>query len=153
MSPDSTDWDSGASLGVPDQAILTFGLPRFATDGSKLVSIPVRLVGQGLRVESQVELEAWGAWIPGLLQYLDGLDRDWRGWSGAREWKDDQDNVTLSAEHHSTLLATVMVVVKHLPERSDGSGAWTVRLAVPYEPAAMSRLAAWMRRQLERGDA
>jgi hypothetical protein len=142
------DWESGSSLGLPDQATISFGPLLFATDGSKFVSIPVRVMAPGLHAESQVELEAWGGWTTGFLGYLDRLDLDWRGWSETREWTDDQHNITLSAQHHSTLLATITATIERPPQRSDGSGGWAIRVAVPYEPASMSRLTEWVRGQL-----
>jgi hypothetical protein len=108
----------------------------------------VRVTARGLVVETWIELEAWGQWIQGLIAYLDDLDASWRGWSGVKEWSDDQRNITLSAARHSTLVATLTVSVKHLPEAADGTGAWDTKVVVPFEPAAISRVAKRVRAEL-----
>jgi hypothetical protein len=146
------DWDDEMTLGRPGEAVLAFGEPKFVMDGSKLGLIPVRASSNGLVVESSIELAPWGqdTWIQALIAYLDDLDRSWRGWSGVKEWSDAAQSVTLSAVHHSTLVATLTVTFKHPPVSAGGAGEWNASVAVPFEPAAFARLAKRFRAELAR---
>jgi hypothetical protein len=132
-------WEDEVALGRAG-AMLALGQPESWTDGSKLVRIPLRLSANGLEIQTAIELEAWGGWIPGFLAYLDDLDREWRGWEGVKEWSDDGHNVTLGAGHRGTFLATKTVSLSGYPGQ-DGTGDWVARAVVPLEPAALSRLA------------
>ena len=109
------DWDDEATLGVAGEATFALGPPEFVLDGSKLVRIPVRVSTTGLVAETSIALEPWGGWIQGLVRYLDDLDRSWRGWNGAKEWSDDQRNVTLSASHQSVLSASLTISMVYAP--------------------------------------
>ena len=131
--------DGEVSLGSVGGAAMSVGRPEFLSE-SKLVRIPVRVSADGLTAQGVVELEPWGGWIPGFLRYVDELDRDWQGWTGAKEWSDDQHNVTLSATHDSTLVATVIVWLRRMPGWS-GAGSWEVRVVVAVEPASLTSFA------------
>lgn len=142
------NWDVEMTLGRQGEATFALGQPEFFLDGSKLVRIPVRVTATGLSAETWIELEPWGPWIPGFIGYLDDLDRSWRGWSGVKEWKDDWD-VTLSASHQSTLVATLTISMEHLEGPGD-HGAWTTEVDVPFEPAAVATFAKLVRAELSR---
>lgn len=146
------DWDDEMTLGRPGEAVLAFGQPEFVMDGSKLVRIPVRASSNGLVVESSIELVPWGqdTWIQALIAYLDDLDRSWRGWSGVKEWSDVERNVTLSAVHHSPLVATLTVKFMHPPVSAGGAGEWNVSVVLAFEPASVARLSKRVRAELGR---
>jgi hypothetical protein len=144
------EFEDETTLGRPGEAMLAFGHPEFVQDGSEYVRIPVRASASGLVVESSIELAPWTqhASIQGLIAYVDDLDRSWRGWPGEKEWSDAERDVTLSAAYRSTLAATLTVTVRHPPLHGDHAGEWFAKVVVPFEPAAVARLAEWLRDEL-----
>jgi hypothetical protein len=140
------DWPV-CSLGRSGEATLELGSPEFFTDGSRLVRIPLRVTTLDLSATCAIELEVWGGGIPGFLAYLDDLDNSWRGWSGIKEWTDDQRNVTFRAAHPTTLLSTLRITIP--ASGWDGPGSWSAEVVGSLEPESVSRFAKRVRKELE----
>jgi hypothetical protein len=87
-----------------------------------------------------IDLEGWGGWLPGFTAYFDQMAEDWRGWDGARDWRDDQGGVMLSATHNRMDLIQLTVLLRPF-YGADGPDTWELRVVIPIEPGAMTDIA------------
>jgi hypothetical protein len=72
-----------------------------------------------------------------LVAYFDGLERDWRGWSGVRRWQSLEGELTIDARHAGHIRIEV---------RLKSAMWWTASGELTLEPGEqLSQLAAGLR--------
>lgn len=87
----------------------------------------VRLSGLGLDVTTSVyALNSHG--FDGLVEFFKGLERDWRGWDGVREWKTLEGELEVSVTHDGGHLHFVVRL------RDSIRALWTVETSLSIEP-------------------
>lgn len=95
----------------------------------------VRLVGLGLDVTTSV-YAVNGDGFDGLVEFFNGMERDWRGWDGVREWKALEGELELSATHDGGHLRFEVRV------RDSIRALWTVETSLSIEPGEQLAAAA-----------
>lgn len=117
---------------------LTLGVVRPADDGLPWLSATLR--GSGLHAALDAVTPHYVYVFDDLIDFLDGLARDWRGWSGERVYESLDHDLRLVAVHDGYVF--IVVTLKH------GDG-WRVTSTVSVEPGEqMTRVAAGMRELL-----
>src|SRR4051794_27447385 len=87
-------------IGIDPGAFAVISRPELDHDGYG--SIPVRIEDKTLRASSIAEMASRPA--TDLAAYFEEMARDWRGWTGRRDWHDDDRQVELSATHNGKSL-------------------------------------------------
>ena len=73
-----------------------------------------------------------------LVAYFDGLERDWRGWSGVRKWQSSDRALTIEARHDGHI---------QFEFRLERAMCWTASGELTVEPGEqLSQVAAELRR-------
>jgi hypothetical protein len=103
------------------ESTLTIGRPVRSAHDHRSMSVPIHLRSDGLVAETSIECEGWGAGSDGLIAFFTGLDRDWRGWAGVREWRDDI--ATCGSKHGMTESLTCSSASQSRPTRAWAHGA------------------------------
>ncbi len=107
---------------------LEFSDPRFDESGS-LRHLLVRL--HGTRLDAQLTFYVWN--VAELVHYFHGLDEDWRGWPGERQYASVEDDLQLSARHVGRIELSVTLTgeaARHI----SGQVGWTAQAIVGVEP-------------------
>lgn len=94
----------------------------------------VRLTVAGL--QAQADVYFYGD--DGLPQFVADLARDWRGWSGRREWNSLEGQLTLDAEHDG--LGTVEMIAGLTPDAA--FLPWRASAVLHVDPGALDGAAA-----------
>jgi hypothetical protein len=123
---------------------LRFVLAGPHSDGTGGLLVPVRLEAAGLTARTTMGLEEWSGSRGRLIAYFEDLAAGWRGWAGAKEWRDDSARVFISASHDGKALAVLAVRLGNAT--FDGPGYWSARVGVPVELGALGPVAAAVRR-------
>lgn len=104
-------------------ARLAFGLPQADLPPSHRIVVPVLVGAGGIQASSEVTLESWGGGAKALVSFFMQLYEHWRGWTGTKDWRDDQGVVELSATHDgrgAILIKVTLAPMRHIPD----VGAW-----------------------------
>ena len=125
-------------IGGPEASI-EFGRPDRTADGSGS-RIPLRILAHGIAVDTVVDIESWSGGVQSLVDYFADLSREWRGWSGSKEWSDDGPSVSMAATHDGVGHVTLAVTAESA-SGWHGEGSWTVTIRVPVEPGALTATA------------
>jgi hypothetical protein len=149
MKDPDLDDDPGIRIGHDGDATLTLREAVVADDGSGWIRVPLALRGRHLSVDAMVELELWGGGTAEFIAYFEDMAAAWRGWAGAKEWRDDGPNVALSATHDG--IGTIQIAVSVSSHGGwEGPGTWKLRMVVAEEPGAIEGIAARLRTLLSR---
>jgi hypothetical protein len=131
-------------IGRETEAALIIGRPESRGDEDSRVPIKVR--SAGLVASGWADLESWNGGARALVDYFTDLAENWRGWTGAKEWRDAGATLALSATHDGIGGIVVRVDLRTLPYEAPGS--WGTVAMVPLEPGEMERVAmdlrAWL---------
>jgi hypothetical protein len=142
--------DGRVVIGRVGEARVTFLRPVVTADGSNYVRVPILLEAPGLSAESVLELEGWGGWTVGLIEFFADMATHWRGWEGVKEWRDDGDFRTdmIRATHDG--LGTIEMLISTSPRIgiSQTEGKWSLELVVPIDPGALESITDGLRRLL-----
>lgn len=126
-------------LGLPGEAMASFGRPTLASDGSGMW-IPLRLVGRGVQAETSIELETWHEGPRRFIEFFTDLADAWRGWDGKKEWHDDGPNVSVIATHDGIGVISLDFTADPFAA-SVRPGSWKVTVRVPVEPGSLAAIA------------
>lgn len=119
------------------EAAVAIGMPTVEASG--YARVPIHVIAPGIEASGTIELDAWSGGLPRLTAYFDELAGAWRGWAGAKEWRDDEGNIAMSATHDGKGLVLLRITVSNLPY--DAPGSWQVKADVPVEPGSLSEIA------------
>ncbi|PWN01594.1 hypothetical protein DJ010_17775 [Nocardioides silvaticus] len=67
-----------------------------------------------------------------LVQFFEQLERDWRGWEGARTWRSLEGHLSIEARHESSRVQ-LRATLRHLDPSGDLEG-WTASVDVSIDP-------------------
>lgn len=134
-------------LGRRGEATATFGTPAVAADRSG-VQIPIRLAAAGVEAATTLELGSWSGGSRRLVEFFAELSGAWKGWTGAKEWRDDGANVSMSATHDGVGLVNLEIRFNPF-QASPGPGSWKLAVRVPVEPGSLSDAVARLEALLE----
>ncbi len=111
------------------------GAPQVLLGPPELDHLGVSLKGRYLQAGDVIPVD------PSLAAFFRTLDREWRGWAGAKTWTSIGDNCTIEARHdgigHILLVASL-----HEPgmDREEVQG-WTASLEVRIDVSELSTIA------------
>jgi uncharacterized protein DUF6228 len=125
----------------------SFGRPVVAGDLSGM-RIPLTLSARGLAIETAVDLETWNDDPAHLVTFFETLAANWHGWTGAKEWSNDDWTVSMSATHDGIGLVSLTISARMLGG-GETAGSWLLRMVVPIEPGSLASLAERMRSLIE----
>jgi hypothetical protein len=126
-------------IGADPETSLAIGAS--VPDAHGCQQIPFRIVGGAIHASAGAVLVERPA--TDLSCYFDGLARDWRGWTGAKEWRDDEGHISMSAVHDGKGTVLLTVQIRNKADRS--SGHWAATAVVPIEPGQLDRIASEVR--------
>jgi hypothetical protein len=101
----------------------------FSGDGY-LHSMEVEASDDGISARTSATIE--GQTSQNLCDFLNGLARDWRGWSGTRSWTSLEDQMTLDADHDGVGHVTLAVSLRRARRTCD-IDAWSARIVLTLE--------------------
>ena len=130
----SADDDEGIVLGRAGEAQLRLGQCVWESDRSGL-RIPLHIVGREVDARAHLDLETWGGHEPTLIAFFASLADEWRGWSGAKTWRDDGAHVWMTATHNGRDLITIRTRID--PFFGGEPGAWELSVDLPIEPGSL----------------
>lgn len=121
--------DASQAVGLGDADMsLEFSDPQFSEKGD-LRSLQARL--RGTRLDAQLSFYVYDA--AELVRYFQSLDRDWRGWSGERQYASVERDLALSARHSGRIELSVTLTGEAARDISAYVG-WTAQATVGVEP-------------------
>jgi hypothetical protein len=122
------------TVGRPTEGQLTFLKP--VRNGPHDVRLPIRIEAVGLSANSNAELAGWGGGVPGLIAYFAEITEAWRGWTGPKEWRDDEGMLHVSATHDG--VGTISLRLTATPLAGwDGPGSWRVTATIAMEAGSL----------------
>lgn len=107
---------------------LEFSEPQFEEAG-RLRHLQVRLRGD--RLDAQLTVYVYD--VSELVHYFHGLDEDWRGWSGERQFESVESDLLLRARHTGRIELSVTLTGEAARDISAHVG-WTAYAIVGVEP-------------------
>ena len=105
------------------------------------------LVVRVSRPEVSATFEVYYEEFSGLVELLESVGRDWRGWSGNRVWESDEGTVLISCK--TDCRGHVFLTVS-LRKDFGQPEPWLVQFQLNTEPAQIEILARQMRKELLR---
>ena len=119
-----------------EPAVVVLGPPAFPDENSMPedgVWFMVELRAPGLHVQHTVVL--WGDL--GLAPYFGELAASWRGWTGDKVWRSDEDDLVISATSSDRGRNTLTFTVRQTSRPTDNSRpTWHATLEVEMEAGA-----------------
>jgi hypothetical protein len=85
----------------------------------------VTLVGSGLTASHLVQPHYADDGFGDLAAYFAELERNWRGWDGARSWRSLEGELSLIAVHTGS---HVLLTIALVNEEGDGTAEWSAQL-------------------------
>jgi hypothetical protein len=137
-----TDQEAAVVIGRERVAALVVGRPEVTDNG--YARVPISISSRELMASGTIELEDWSGGLSRLPQFFDELAASWRGWPGAKEWRDDGGTVSLTATHDGVGQVGLHAALSALPY--DPPGSWRASIEVPVEPGNLQAIADDLRR-------
>jgi hypothetical protein len=104
-------------LGEPSAAQVFLGPPTVG-------HLPVSLQGRYVQAGDMIPHE------PSLAEFFRALDRDWRGWDGARSWTSVGDGCTIEARHDGVGHASLVFSLSEPGSDQEPVERWAASLEV-----------------------
>ncbi|MGW2343153.1 DUF6228 family protein [Streptomyces sp. NPDC001661] len=143
MTTPEADTDHAAGLTIHCRDVRTVSVrfsDRFSFDQDS-VHYAVELKAPGLSARSE-EIVAW-VWDSDLVTFLEKLATDFRGWSDARVWQNDDRDLTVAATFRSGGHVGLTWTLRPRPQ---DSGGWSASVTTVLEAGEqMAALAADVR--------
>jgi hypothetical protein len=131
-------------IGREADAVIAFGSPEAVTPG--YARLPVTLSAVGMRATGTADLEDWNGGPGALTRYFEDMETNWRGWTGAKEWRDAEATLALSATHDGKGHISLRVELQNMSY--DGPGQWRLAAHIPLEAGALADVASRVGRLL-----
>jgi hypothetical protein len=139
--------DHAVVIGREVQSSILIGPVRPTGHGG--LNIAIRLTAPSLSASGAIELESWGGrGLTSLSDYFRDLAKEWQGWAGAKDWRDEGATARMSATHDGIREVVLSVSVSNLPYAT--AGRWKVETTVSVEPGDLEGIAEQIESMLRR---
>jgi hypothetical protein len=125
-------------IGSPGQTFLTLKDAVRTTYGS--IEFVAEIHAETLRASVRGELQSWSGAGASLVHFMDALARDWRGWAGQREWREDSGSLSILVDHDGKGTVRFLVSLESFGETSI-TESWTATAGFEVELGRLEDLA------------